>query len=93
MTIVILKHELLFLSILKPIKAAFYKAAFIGFIFGGRSAAQAGPSGTPAPTKWFVGQGPCALPGACRSSRGGVRAPRPTEAEHEVHRIGFYAPA
>ena len=30
MPIVILKHELLFLSILKPIKAAFYKAAFIG---------------------------------------------------------------
>ena len=31
MAIVILKHELLFLSILKPIKAAFFKAAFIGF--------------------------------------------------------------
>jgi len=31
MSIVILKHELLFLSILKPIKAALKKAAFIGF--------------------------------------------------------------
>lgn len=31
MAIVILKHELLFLSILKPIKAALKKAAFIGF--------------------------------------------------------------
>ena len=33
--------------------------------------------------QFFVGQGPCALPGSGTDSGGGVRAPRPTERNKE----------
>ena len=80
MAIVILKHELLFLSILKPIKAALKKAAFIGFIFrGGERIA----TGAVCPRNDIV------FFKECDTSPGGSSGrPTPTDALQEVQENG-----